>query len=562
MRYSSPRYKNDALFILLAALCLVALGAILRGMLLWRNSDLAAQIPFSDIALSFAVGLRFDLVVICYSLLPLCLALAFPAGLGSRTPARLWLGLSSGIMIFLGVVELDFSREFPPRLNSLVFEYIKEDPHTVGKMVWAGFPVVRYLLLALTLWAIVQWLLARCHTRTSPQPVNHLATVQSVPFGHSALARIGFAPLMVLVAAAGARGTIQSGPPLRWGDAFHSDHYFSNHLGLNGTYTLVKAASAREHSKVSEWWQSQLDDSAALAVTREMVLAESDQLINPDNYPLQHQSRPAHDYPTGKIRNVVVIIMESFAGTYVGALGGQHRVTPEFDKLADRGLLFERFFANGTHTHQGMFASLACFPNIPGHEYLMQQPEGTNDFSGFPALFLPESDNNVYVYNGDFRWDNQKGFFRNQSMDHFIGRDEITNPKHVDAVWGVSDEDVFSQAAVELETLAGNGPFYAVIQTLSNHTPFSLPDPLPMEQVTDAGNQSEHLTAMRYSDWALGEFFRTIESQPYFSQTLFVIVGDHGFGSDSIESAVDLHRFHVPMLMIAPDIQEHFGTRN
>jgi len=29
---------------------------------------------------------------------------------------------------------------------------------------------------------------------------------------------------------------------LRWGDAFHSQHLFANHLALNGTYTLSKAA--------------------------------------------------------------------------------------------------------------------------------------------------------------------------------------------------------------------------------------------------------------------------------------------------------------------------------
>lgn len=43
------------------------------------------------------------------------------------------------------------------------------------------------------------------------------------------------------------------------------------------------------------------------------------------------------------------------------ALGGQGNITPNFDKLSE-GLLFNRSFANGTHTHQGTFVSLACFP--------------------------------------------------------------------------------------------------------------------------------------------------------------------------------------------------------
>ena len=76
------------------------------------------------------------------------------------------------------------------------------------------------------------------------------------------------------------------------------------------------------------------------------------------------------------VKNVVVILMESFAGHSVGALGSPNNITPYFDKLAKEGLLFDRFFSNGTHTHQGMFATMACFPNLPGFEYLMQTPEG------------------------------------------------------------------------------------------------------------------------------------------------------------------------------------------
>ena len=36
-------------------------------------------------------------------------------------------------------------------------------------------------------------------------------------------------------------------------------------------------------------------------------------------------------------------------------------ITPYFDKLSKEGLLFTQFFSNGTHTHQGMFATMACF---------------------------------------------------------------------------------------------------------------------------------------------------------------------------------------------------------
>ncbi len=103
-------------------------------------------------------------------------------------------------------------------------------------------------------------------------------------------------------------------------------------------------------------------------------------------------------------------------------------------------------------------------------------------------------------------------------------------------------------------------PFYALLQTLSNHTPYALPDKLPVERVTDQGVFNEHLTAMRYSDWALGQFFETAKKDPYYKKTLFVILGDHGFANDIQLTDINLLRFHVPLLLIGPGVQEKFGA--
>ncbi|NSM55884.1 sulfatase-like hydrolase/transferase, partial [Serratia marcescens] len=91
-------------------------------------------------------------------------------------------------------------------------------------------------------------------------------------------------------------------------------------------------------------------------------------------------------------------------------------------------------------THQGMFATMACFPNLPGFEYLMQTPEGGHKFSGLPQLLSARQYEDVYVYNGDFAWDNQSGFFSNQGMTTFIGRNDYVDPVFSDPTWGVSDQ--------------------------------------------------------------------------------------------------------------------------
>jgi phosphoglycerol transferase MdoB-like AlkP superfamily enzyme len=65
---------------------------------------------------------------------------------------------------------------------------------------------------------------------------------------------------------------------------------------------------------------------------------------------------------------------------------------------------------------------------------------------------------------------------------------------------------------------------------------------------------------MRYSDWALGQFFKTVREMSFYPNTMFVIVGDHGFADNKRITEMDLNRFHVPLLILAPKVQEIFGT--
>jgi len=539
-------------FILASALALLLMFALLRLGLLLFNRELIGNTPTSSFVEAFGNGLRFDLRVAVYILLPLLLGTLSRRVMAARRLLRLWLTVCASIAILLGLIELNFYQEFHQRLNGLVFQYLQEDPATVLSMLWNGFPVLQLLaawgIASLGMFVVFRWLDRL--TRSAP----------SARRGSAWYTRVAVFTLLVLVCVVAARGTLRQGPPLRWGDAYTTDSMFANHLGLNASLSLYDAAKTRYSSHRDNAWQATMPAEQAQSVTRDLLLTANDTLVDADLAPVRRDYQPPAD---GKlpIKNVVVILMESFAGHFVGALGNQDNITPSFDRLADEGLLFTRFFSNGTHTHQGMFASMACFPNLPGFEYLMQTPEGGHRFSGLPQLLGGRDFNDVYVYNGDFAWDNQSGFFGNQGMTRFVGRNDFVDPVVDDPTWGVSDQDMFGRALEELDKMDGSEPFYALLQTLSNHTPYALPDPLPVEPVTGHGSLNEHLTAMRYADWALGQFFEKARKAPWFDQTLFVVVGDHGFGATEQLTEMDLYRFNVPLLLIAPGVTERFGSR-
>lgn len=537
-----------------SAVAFLLLFALLRLGLLLYNRELAAATPLASLAEAFLNGLRFDLRAVVFACAPLLLSLLSVRAMAARRAQRYWLDACASGAILLGLIELDFYREFHQRLNSLVFQYLKEDPRTVLSMLWNGFPVLRLLLAWLALSALAHGVFAWLDRLTRPLPAFHRHPAPALRW------RLPVLLCCLFGATLAARGTLRQGPPLRWGDAFTTESTFANQLGLNGTLSLVDAARSRLSGAGSHIRKPSMPATEAEAIVRDLLLTSNDRLVDADSAPVRRDYRPpaAETLP---VRNVVVILMESFAGRFVGALGSPDGITPHFDKLAGEGLLFTRFFANGTHTHQGMFATMACFPNLPGFEYLMQMSEGGHQFSGLPQLLGARGYDNLYVYNGDFAWDNQAGFFGSQGMSRFIGRNDYLDPVVQDPTWGVADQDMFDRAADELSKMPPDKPFYALLQTLSNHTPYALPANLPVERVSGHGSLDEHLTAMRYSDWALGRFFDKARRSPYYRNTLFVIVGDHGFGANEQLTEMDLFRFHVPLLLIAPGLTETFGNR-
>ncbi len=544
-RKTSARICPEVLFVGGLYGVLLSLFALLRLLLLWRNPELAGQVPGELLLKSFLVGARFDLAISSYLLMPLLLLLIL-----LRRRRLLLVGFTAlvGGMLFMGLAEAEFYREFESRFNGLVFEYLGH-PKIVDGMIWDGYPVARYVLY----WLLLVLLLA-----VSVQMLNHWLLKRQQPAEtprHNLLRIMGTVVALTLMVFCSRGGFGHS--PLRWGDAFFCEAPFANHLALNGMFTLGRTVWDKLYAKQAVW-ATGLPPEEALKITREMLTLPGDVSLANANYPLLRRQQPATDVlavvPDHSKRplNVVVILMESFSARFAGALGAEQGLTPEFDRLAGQGILFERTFSSGTHTHQGVYASLASFPNLPGYEYLMKMMEANQEFSGLPTVLNRHGYQSLFLYNGLFSWDNKEGFFRQHGIDRFIGTEDYRNPTFVDPVWGVSDQDVFNRANSEFRTMAEQGPFMGVILTLSNHAPFNLPEPLPFVRVETGSDMDGRYNGMRYADWALGEFFRQASQEPYFDNTLFVITGDHGFASPPMITPMQLTRFHVPLLFYAP----------
>ncbi len=537
---------------LLCGLVLVVQFQALRFCLHWCNRGLAEDIAPATLAWSYLVGLRFDAAVAAYLLLawlPAAVGARFCGGAKAERHAYVALAaIVAPVVAVLGFAEIEFYREFFTRFNSLALRYWKQ-PGTVASMIWYGYPVVRYLLLTALVTGVnvgaVVWLGRRFAQERAParrpalRSVLRLATLAAVCF-------------------VAARGGVR-GIPLGWGDAVHCDVPFANHLAQNGVWALGRAVMESSHDvdRVAAMWRTPLTLADAQARTARLLVSQA--TLDAGGADRRVKLTPSPDGPP----NVVVILMESFTARFCGACGAgrsKDDYTPEFDKLAGEGILFDRCFSAASHTHQANVGVVAGFPILPGHEALMDDATwGAQRFDALPRAFRNQGYDTYYLYNGDLAWENMRGFMRLQGVERFVDRSNFDAASRHDNTWGVTDEELFIRANREFRE--AKAPFFAVMCTMSNHEPFDLPRPLPFAEVSDHGSMNKRLNGIRYADWAIGQFFDSARQESYFRNTLFVLVGDHGFSIAPILTELRLLRFHVPLVFYAPELLGREGRR-
>lgn len=79
-----------------------------------------------------------------------------------------------------------------------------------------------------------------------------------------------------------------------------------------------------------------------------------------------------------------------------------------------------------------------------------------------------------------------------------------------------------------------NKPFFNHIMTVSNHRPFTYPN----NKIDIPGNIKSRDGGVKYTDYALKQFFKQAAKQPWFKNTVFVIVADHCASSAENRTAI------------------------
>ncbi|RYD37691.1 MAG: LTA synthase family protein, partial [Verrucomicrobiaceae bacterium] len=252
--------------------------------------------------------------------------------------------------------------------------------------------------------------------------------------------------------------------------------------------------------------------------------------------------------------NVCILLEESLGSEFWGCLGAKKKngkpqtFTPRMDALAKSdGWLFTHLFADGNRTIRGFEGVFSSIPPLPGDSILAR--DKTENVETIARVLKRDGYQTLFLYGGRGTFDNIASYTLRNGWDRLVGQDDYVAPVHTTA-WGVSDEDMFHRGIEEMRTLHRSGkPFLVSFMTVSNHLPFTY----PAGRISEDPNAKSRKNAVKYADWALGDFFDRVKKEDYWRDTVFVVIADHGarvYGSETIP----MRSYQIPMMVVGPAV--------
>lgn len=241
-------------------------------------------------------------------------------------------------------------------------------------------------------------------------------------------------------------------------------------------------------------------------------------------------------------RNVIVIHAESFQTFPMKLTFNNREVTPNVNKLASEGLFFSNFYSEvgvGTSSDAEFTFNTSLMPSTKGTVFMNYF---NREYISTPKLLKEKG---YYIYSmhgntGDF-W-NRNTMHKNLGYDKFYSKDSYIIDETIGL--GLSDKSFFNQSIDIIKKVKEehDGPFYSLLITLTNHTPFSdnsLMDEFSTSINIELDNQTitrdyldgtimnNYLRSIHYADDAIGEFVDKLDKEGLLDNTVLIIYGDH-----------------------------------
>ncbi len=313
------------------------------------------------------------------------------------------------------------------------------------------------------------------------------------------IAQLIIIPFLLVI---GYRGGLQLSP-VNESSAYYSTLQINNHIAINNIWYLVHSfveANKKQNPYVFMDFEKAKKNTADLFVDP----PDKTQIILKTTKP-----------------NIVIIILESWTADIIKTLGGENNVTPHFGELTKEGLLFTQMYGSGFRTEQGLVSILSGFPAQPNNT-IIATPDKAEHLPSLNIELGKQGYQSSFYYGGDIEFANMKSYLLNTRFEKIIDKNNF-DKNQMNSKWGAHDEYVFKK---QLEGLKNEKlPFISVVLTLSTHEPYDVTMQTPF---TGGEEQERFKKSAYYTDYCLYNYFLEAKKQPWYNNTLFILVADHG----------------------------------
>ncbi len=510
------------------------LSAVTLGIFTLTRLGLALQTGFDHVPpgewpLIFAKGLWFDTAVLCYLLVPFLLHEAL---LGSRLRAARWphwarlafFWLITAALLFGAAAETLFWIEFDTRFNFIAVDYLLYMREVIGN-IRESYPVTALLLVIAAAATAVTWALRKL-----------IAGSVNATLAKGARWRLLAAALAFPLASALLTNADQMSGR---GNAYAEE------LSGNGLFTF--GAAMRRNELDYERWYATIPQERADRILRELGVEREPLTEALKHDPREERREPPPVFLLRKPRHVVLITVESLSADFLGVYGSSRGLTPRLDEIAQRGVLFERMFATGTRTVRGLEALSLGTPPVPG-QAIVRRP-GNEHLATIGEILEHQGFGTHFVYGGYGYFDNMNAYFAGNDYNTHDRSDFPKESVVFENVWGVADESLFANTARLMDEQVETGKrLFVHVMTTSNHRPYTYPGGR-----IDIPSPGGRAGAVKYTDFAIGQFLEQARRHRWFDDTLFVIVADH-CSAVAGRAELPVARYHIPLILYGPRI--------
>lgn len=485
---------------------------------------------------AFLNGLWFDNVIACYiTALPLLFAVIVSLCRVWRPwmvrACNVWFGFFYALVFMAEAGNIPYFAYFSKLLNASIWNWAAYGGTTLGLMFGESsyYLYIFSYFVALALFCLVLYVIRKRFFHFTAAEARR---EKSRPYTWSYLLGVSLSSLALVGACMlGIRGRLGYNP-IKVSAAYFCTNPVLNNLGVNPMFCLL--TSTLDDLRPENRTLHLMDNAQAVTRVQQFYGRKGINGISPIATRVSPKGEPLR-------RNVVIVLMESMSAKLMARFGNTKNLTPQLDSLYAHSLAFANCYSAGNHTNHGLYATLYSFPSIMFRNAM----KGSNIpvYSGLPTVLKQNGYSTMFFMTHESQYDNMNAFLRTNGYDEVYAQENYPRSAVVNH-FGVPDDFLFTYALPVLRRHAvSDRPFMATLLTISNHPPyvvperFRTPDLEPEDQI------------VRYADDCIGRFMQAAAKEPWFDNTVFVFLGDHGKLVGNADCELPESFNHIPLII-------------